>query len=142
MAGTGSFFIGLQTGYDYVFPSRLMLGVEADVSMPSSDVLIPFAVRGSQTVASPLIGQVSYGEAVIHYGSSRARIGYAFDHFLLYCTGDLAWSYDQVTRSQEAGGSANGFPAQGTPVASVFQPLRLTPRSRTHNPTPPPCPAT
>src|SRR5258708_39616358 len=32
MAGTGSFFIGLQTGYDFVFPSRLMLGVEADVS--------------------------------------------------------------------------------------------------------------
>jgi high affinity Mn2+ porin len=114
MAGTGSYFLGLQTGYNYVFPSRLMLGVEADVSMPNSDVLIPFAVRGSQTVASPLIGQVTYGEAVIHYGSARARIGYAFDHFLLYGTGGLAWSYDQVTRSQDAGVSANGFAAQGT----------------------------
>jgi high affinity Mn2+ porin len=114
MAGTGSYFVGLQAGYNYVFPSRLMLGVEADVTLPNSDVLIPFAVRGSQTVASPLIGQVTYGEAVIHYGSARARVGYAFDDFLLYGTGGLAWSYDRVTRSQDAGVSANGFAAQGT----------------------------
>src|ERR1700731_305673 len=114
MAGTGSYFVGLQGGYNYVFPSRLMLGVEADVSMPNSDVLIPFAVRGSQTVTSPLIGQVTYGEAVIHYGSARARVGYAFDHFLFYGTGGLAWSYDQVTRSQDAGNSFNGFAGPGT----------------------------
>src|SRR5260221_10716655 len=113
MAGTGSYFVGLQAGYNYVFPSRLMLGVEADVTLPNSDVLIPFAVRGSQTVASPLIGQVTYGEAVIHYGSARARVGYAFDDFLLYGTGGLAWSYDRVTRSQDAGVSGNGFAAQG-----------------------------
>jgi high affinity Mn2+ porin len=51
---------------------------------------------------------------VMHYGSARARIGYAFDHFLLYGTGGLAWSYDTVTRSQDAGTSFNGFAAQGT----------------------------
>src|SRR5271156_790707 len=33
--GTGSDFLGLQTGYNYMFPSRLLLGVEADVSFPS-----------------------------------------------------------------------------------------------------------
>jgi high affinity Mn2+ porin len=114
MAGTGSYVMGLQAGYNYVLPSRVMLGVEADVTLPNSDVLIPFAVRGSQTVTSPLIGQVTYGEAVIHYGSARARFGYAFEHFLLYGTGGLAWSYDQVTRSQDGGVSANGFAAQGT----------------------------
>jgi high affinity Mn2+ porin len=114
MAGTGSYVMGLQAGYNYVFPSRVLLGVEADVTMPNSDVLIPFSVRGSQTVSSPLIGQVTYGEAVIHYGSARARFGYAFDNFLLYGTGGLAWSYDQVTRSQDGGVSANGFVAQGT----------------------------
>src|SRR5258708_10615853 len=114
MAGTGSYFVGLQAGYNYVFPSRLMLGVEADVTLPNSDVLIPFAVRGSQTVASPLIGQVTYGEAVIHYGSARARVGYAFDHFLLYGTGGLAWTYDQVTRTQVAGNSIGGFATAGT----------------------------
>jgi high affinity Mn2+ porin len=114
MAGTGSYVVGLQSGYNYVLPSHWMLGFESDVSFPNSDVLIPFSVRGSQTVNSPLTGEVSYGEAVIYYGSARARVGYAFDHFLLYGTGGLAWTYDQVTRTQLAGNSFGGFAAPGT----------------------------
>lgn len=114
MAGTGSYAIGLQAGYNYVFPSRLMLGFEADVSTPNSDVLVPYSVRGSQTVTSPLTGQVTYGEAVLGYGSVRTRVGYAFDHFLLYGTGGPAWSYDQVTRTQVAGNSFGGFATPGT----------------------------
>jgi high affinity Mn2+ porin len=105
---------GLQGGYNYVFPSRLMLGFEIDASSPNSDVLIPYSVRGSQTITSPLTGQVAYGEAVIHYGTARARLGYAFDHFLLYGTGGLAWTYDQVTRTQVAGNSFGGFATPGT----------------------------
>ncbi len=105
MAGTGSYVAGLQGGYNYVFPSHWMLGFEADVTAPNSDVQVPYSVRGSQTVTSPLIGEVTYGEAVIHYGSARVRVGYAFDHFLLYGTGGLAWTYDQVTRTQVAGAS-------------------------------------
>src|SRR5260370_39196904 len=84
MAGTGSYFVGLHAGYNYVFPSRLMLGVEADDTLPDSDVLIPVAVRGSQTVASPLIDQVTYREAANHDGSPRARLVYAVHDFLLY----------------------------------------------------------
>ena len=74
------------------FKSHLMLGFEADISFPNSDVLIPFSVRGSQTITSPITGQVTYGEAVVYYGSVRARVGYAFDHFLLYGTAGLAWT--------------------------------------------------
>jgi high affinity Mn2+ porin len=114
MAGTGSYVAGLQGGYNYVFPSRLMLGFEADASFPNSDVQVPFSVRGSQTITSPLTGQVTYGEAVVHYGTARARVGYAFDHFLLYGTGGLAWTYDQVTRTQVAGFPVGGFAAPGT----------------------------
>jgi high affinity Mn2+ porin len=114
MAGTGSYVAGLQGGYNHVFPSRFMLGFETDVSFPNSDVQVPFSVRGNQTVTSPLTGQVTYGEAVIHYGSARARIGYAFDHFLLYGTAGLAWTYDQVTRTQVAGFPAAGLATPGT----------------------------
>src|ERR1700737_802951 len=114
MAGTGSYAVGLQGGYNYVSPSRLMLGFETDVSAPNSDVLVPYSVRGSQTVTSPLSGQVTYGEAVIHYGSARARVGYAFDHFLLYGTGGLAWTYDQVTRTQVDDPRFGGFATAGT----------------------------
>jgi high affinity Mn2+ porin len=41
MAGTGSYVLGMQAGYNHVFPSRLMLGVEVDVTAPNSDVVIP-----------------------------------------------------------------------------------------------------
>ena len=112
MAGTGSYVAGLQGGYNYIFPSRLMLGFEADITAPNSDVLIPYSVRGSQTITAPLAGQVNYGEAVIHYGSARARVGYAFEHFLFYGTGGFAWTYDQVTRTQ----------IDGTPVGALATP--------------------
>ena len=119
MAGTGSYVAGLQGGYNRVFASHLMLGIEADASFPNSDVINPFSVMGSQTVASHLTGEVTYGEAVIHYGSLRGRIGYAFDHFLLYGTGGFAWTYDQITRSQGLAPSS-GFPAAGTLEPALF----------------------
>jgi high affinity Mn2+ porin len=50
-----------------------MLGFELDASSPNSDVVVPFAVRGSQTINAPSTGQVTYGEAVIGYGTARAR---------------------------------------------------------------------
>jgi high affinity Mn2+ porin len=114
MGGTGSYVAGLQGGYNYVSPSRLMLGVEADVSLPNSDVVVPFSVSGNQTVASPAIGQVTYGESVISYGSVRARVGYAFDQLLVYGTGGFAWTYDQLSRSQDAAPAAGGIAAAGT----------------------------
>jgi len=114
MAGTGGYALGLQGGYNHVFPSRLMLGFEGDVTFPNSDVLVPYSVKGSQTVTAPTLGQVTYGEAVIHYGSLRTRVGYAFDHLLLYGTGGLAWSYDQVTRSQDVAPAIGGIAAPGT----------------------------
>src|SRR4051812_4700825 len=33
--GTGSYFAGLHGGYNLMLPSRILLGVEADVSFPS-----------------------------------------------------------------------------------------------------------
>jgi high affinity Mn2+ porin len=124
MAGTGSYVAGLQGGYNYVFPSRLMLGFEADASFPNSDVQVPFSVRGSETITSPLTGQVTYGEAVVHYGTARARVGYAFDHFLFYGTGGLAWTHDQVTRTQVAGFPVGGFAAPGTVDTRLLWRLR------------------
>jgi high affinity Mn2+ porin len=123
MAGTGSYVAGLQGGYNRVFPSHLMIGVEADASFPNSDVAIPFSVRGSQTITSAFTGQVTYGEAVAYYGSVRARVGYVFNHFLLYGTTGLAWTFDQVTRRQNAGFPAGGSATPGT--VDLVQPWRL-----------------
>src|SRR3974377_1848860 len=114
MAGTGSSLAALQGGYNHVFKSRFMLGFETDASFPNSDVSVPFSVRGSQTVISPFSGEVTFGEAVIMSGTARARFGYAFDHFLLYGTGGLAWTFDQATRTQDAGFPVAGFATPGT----------------------------
>jgi len=105
--GTGSYFIGLQAGYSYMFPSRLLIGVEADVSFPS-------LIGGTpQVISSDAIGQASYTETVQFSGSVRGRIGYAPSHWLFYATGGLAWTYNQFTRMQLAGSPAGGTASPG-----------------------------
>jgi len=99
--GMGSYLLGLQAGYNYMFPSRVVLGVEADVSFPSN-------IAGSQTIASAAIGQASYAEMVRFSGTVRGRIGYAPGHWLVYATGGFAWTYDQFTRTQLAGVPVGG----------------------------------
>ena len=115
MAGTGTYDLGIQGGYNYVFPSRLMLGFEVDASFPNSDVVVPFSFQGSQTVVWPLGGTATYGEAIVYDGSVRARVGYAFDRLLLYGTAGLAFSFDYTTRTQVASTpTGGGFAAPGT----------------------------
>ena len=51
---------------------------------------------------------------MLHAGSVRGRVGYAFDNWLVYGTGGFAWSYDQFTRTQEAGIPMGGGAPPGT----------------------------
>ncbi len=98
LAGTGSYFAGIQAGYNFVLPSHLLVGFEADESFPNSDVIRPNSIRGSQPVFDPNVGVLTFAEEVIHFGSARGRIGYATAHWLIYATGGFAWSYDRPTR--------------------------------------------
>ena len=79
--GTGSYFAGLQLGYNYELPSKVVFGVTTDVSFPNT-------VAGVQTFTSPSTGQASFGETVEYSGTLRGRVGYAIDDRLLYATGD------------------------------------------------------
>jgi high affinity Mn2+ porin len=114
--GTGSYFLGLQAGYNYMFASRFLLGVESDVSFPS-------VLGGSQTISSALIGQASYLDHVEFSGTVRGRIGYAPGNWLFYATGGFAYSYDQLTRTQLA-----GVPAGGTVVPGQVENSFMVPR--------------
>jgi len=105
--GTGSYFAGLQAGYNYVLPSRILLGVEADVSFPNT-------IAGTAVVSSPANGTANYSEQVELNGTVRGRVGYAPGHWLFYATGGFAWSYDQFGRTQLAGMPAGGTAAPGT----------------------------
>ncbi|HKN08267.1 MAG TPA: carbohydrate porin [Pseudomonadota bacterium] len=107
--GTGSYYLGLQGGYNYMFASRLLIGIEADASFPSN-------IHGIQTISSTLTGQATYEEMVQWSNTVRGRIGYAPGHWLLYATGGLVWTYDQFTRTQIVGASdpSSVAPGQGT----------------------------
>ena len=99
--GTGSYFAGFHAGYNYQLPSRLLLGIEADVSFPNF-------LSGTQTVSSPLNGPASYQDQVEFSGTVRARVGYAAGSWLFYATGGLAYGEDQIIRTQPAGGPVSG----------------------------------
>jgi opacity protein-like surface antigen/outer membrane receptor protein involved in Fe transport len=84
---------GIQVGYDTMLPSRLVLGVEADVS--SGGTKITHLTDASGTSAEQT--------TVFDSESVRGRLGYAFDNILLYGTGGWAWSSNQYIRTQLTG---------------------------------------
>ena len=107
--GTGSYFAGLQAGYNWRLPSSLLLGIEADVSMPAT----PTGITGNQAFSSAAVGLADYRDTVLQSGTVRGRVGYLLDDWLLYATGGFAWSYDRLVRTQLAGTPVGGSAAPG-----------------------------
>ena len=87
----GSLFGGLQFGYNYVLPSRVMIGIETDFSMPNAYPSDAQVWRGT-TPRSVLVEQLDY------IATLRGRFGYAFDKTLLYATGGFAVSSSHFGR--------------------------------------------
>ena len=84
---------GVQLGFDYMLPSRVVLGVAADMSSggtKTATVSDPSGISANQTT-------------VFDSETIRGRIGYAADNILFYATGGLAWSNDQFVRTQLTG---------------------------------------
>src|SRR5439155_5833883 len=80
----GSLTGGLQGGYNYVLPSRFVLGVEADMSFMnylSADDAAWFRTSPD----TDLVEKIDY------MGTLRGRLGYAFDHWMVSATGGFAW---------------------------------------------------
>jgi high affinity Mn2+ porin len=125
---TGSDLAGFQAGYNHMFPSRWVLGIEADVSFPSFSEPTPHLISGMSTLSSASIGLASYAEQVEFSGTLRGRVGYApnvgASHWLFYATGGLAWTFDQFTRTQVAGTPAGGTAMPGT-VENLFMQPRV-----------------
>jgi high affinity Mn2+ porin len=105
----GGLLGGFQAGYNYMFRSHLVLGVETDVTFPNY-------LNGSQSFSSPTIGQASTSEAVEFAGTVRGRAGYALNHWLVYSTGGFAFAYDQLSRTQQV-----GTPSGGTAVPDTVE---------------------
>jgi high affinity Mn2+ porin len=99
-ANTGSWFGGLQVGYDYMLSNRVVVGVVTDLSAPSWRSLNNVSIGGISTFVSPILGQESHSETVLDMGTVRGRIGYAPGNWLFYATGGFAWAYDRLTVTQ------------------------------------------
>jgi len=109
-AEAGSFFAGIQGGYNYLLPNRVLIGVEADASFPAFPNLSGLGIGGTSTFTSPLLGAEFYSDNALAFGTVRGRIGYVLDNdWLLYATGGFAWSRDQLSLTQIATG-ANDYP--------------------------------
>lgn len=110
--GTGSFSGGLESGYNYMFPSQFVLGIEGDVSFPNS-------VRGTHIISSASIGEANYGETMEYAGTVRGRLGYSFNPWLLYGTTGFAWTRDQFTRAQVPSTPLGGSAVAGTAESAL-----------------------
>ena len=84
---------GVRLGYDYMMPSRVVIGMSADVSSGSRKTVTTADASGTAT----------YETNVFDSETVLARLGYAVDNILLYGTGGLAWSNNQYIRTQLTG---------------------------------------
>jgi high affinity Mn2+ porin len=104
--GTGSYFAGLQAGYNYRLPSGVVIGFE-------TDLLAPNTIMDERVLSSPAVGQATISEKVEMSGTLRGRLGFVHDNWLFYGTAGYAWSYDLFTRMQVAGAPLGGTAVPG-----------------------------
>ncbi|MCK1595278.1 carbohydrate porin [Bradyrhizobium sp. 164] len=76
---------GYQVGYNRQFASRVVLGIEADATFTS-----PQDVPALERAPAPFHTTIDY------VGTVRGRVGYAFDRFMPYVTGGLAWGHSHI----------------------------------------------
>ncbi len=102
----GSWFAGVQAGYNTTLPNRVVIGAEIDVSFPAyPNPISGLSVGGTSTLAN---GD-SYSENVFASGTVRARVGYAPGNWLYYATAGLAWTDDKFTLAQASGATDSSF---------------------------------
>ena len=88
----GSLYGGALVGYGVQFHSRLLLGLEADVSFPNF-------LDDDDLISSRKSSSGSVFERIDLLGRARGRLGYTFDRWLVYGAGGFAWSLGRFIQS-------------------------------------------
>lgn len=76
---------GYQLGYNRQLANRVMLGIEADATFTGP--------TDGPALAHSL---ASFHTTIDYVGTVRGRIGYAFDRFMPYVTGGVAWGHTHI----------------------------------------------
>lgn len=111
---------GLHAGFNYQLPSRIVLGVEADISAGDlgnwSGVLVQqtendgyniAALRGKGTLESDT--RYKWDRLI----TLRGRVGYSLGQTLLYGTGGIGWVRETQTRNQYRSGPTSNANEKG-----------------------------
>ena len=93
---SGSWSVGAQAGYNYMFANRLVLGGVADFNAATFPNYNGLSTGGVSTV---LGGTETFSDNILDSGTFRGRIGYAPGNWMVYATGGFAWAYDNRTVS-------------------------------------------
>jgi high affinity Mn2+ porin len=104
---------GFQGGYNYLFPSHFMLGIETDISFPNH-------LSATPIFSSAATGQFGITDTVKLFSTVRARAGYVFGNWLVYGTGGFAFDRDLLQNTQEAGVSGGIGVAAGNVNQTYF----------------------
>ncbi len=85
----GGLIGGLQLGYNYVLPSRLLFGVEADVTFAN-------ALDSNALIAAIPSAGADVREQMDFVGTLRGRVGVVLDPWMLYATGGFAFAGTRI----------------------------------------------
>jgi high affinity Mn2+ porin len=100
----GALFGGLQGGYEYVFPSRLMLGIEADFSFPNYE-------DASKVLSYRATGTGYASEEYEWIATLRGRLGYDIGAWTPFVTGGIAWASTRFSRIDLTTGNEDANPS-------------------------------
>jgi high affinity Mn2+ porin len=104
LTGYGSFVGGVQAGYEHFFPSRLMLGIEADMSFADYRDLAP-------VLSYRATGTGTANEQLEYLASLRGRAGYATGAWTPFVTGGIAWASTRYSRTDLTTGNEDANPS-------------------------------
>ena len=104
VTGYGAFFGGVQAGYEHFFASRLMLGVELDMSFASAQDL-------SQVLSYRATGTGTANEQLEYLATLRGRAGYAMGSWTPFVTGGIAWASTRFSRTDLTTGNEDANPS-------------------------------
>lgn len=81
----GGQIAGVQAGYNFVLPSGVLLGVEADISFPNY-------IDSNSVLSTLTSGRSHVVEQLDYIGTARGRLGTVNGPWLAYVTGGMAWA--------------------------------------------------